>query len=155
MPLLRALKTLVCVIYTMPSWSPFCAPPVGTMGVHSLCMACDYVSCCEHLFPLTNTTHFPICFHQRFGIKAAQHKPARLLSPSLQHLVGLKKSISLLPLVESHFGFVFIGRKERFRERLLQYHLFGSERDLNRLLGLNNVVSHLPQYMSTQGIQFL
>lgn len=104
MPRVRALKTLVCVIYTMPSWSPFSGPQVSTGGYSFLCMACDYVpvSTCF----LWQTTHFPICLYQRFGRKQPEISPKkkrRLFIPSSQHLAGSNESISLQSLVACHF----------------------------------------------------
>ncbi len=88
-----------------------------------------WLCACEHLFPMTNTAHFPICLYQRFGRKTAWNKPRKgCLSPSSQHLAGSNESISLRSLVACHFGRfqlnthyqLAVGRNERFRELLLQ-----------------------------------
>lgn len=124
MPLVRALKTLVCVIYTMPSWSLFSGPQVGIGAIlfcvwHVIMFAQAPVSYDKH-------NSFPHLFISILGRKQSEISQKRLFIPFSQHLAGLNQSISLQSPVACHFGwfqfesdmyYQLVGRNERFRFR--------------------------------------
>lgn len=124
MPLVRALKTLVCVIYTIPSWSPFSRPQVGTGAI--LFCVCHVIMCTRAPVSYDKHKSFPHLFISALGRKQPEISQKKLFIPFSQHLAGSDQSISLQSPVACHFGwfqlklvmhYQLVGRNERFRFR--------------------------------------
>lgn len=124
MPLVRALKTLVCVIYTMPSWSPFSRPQVGTGAI--LFCVWHVIMCTRAPVSYDKHNSFPHLFISVLGRKQPEISQQRLFIAFSQHLAGLDQSISLQSPVACHFGwfqlepdmhYQLIAKSERFRFR--------------------------------------
>lgn len=130
MPVARALQTLVCVIYTVPSWRPFSGPQVAMGGYSFLCMACDHVraSTCflwqtQLIFPSVYISALEECSLKKSlrGCIPPRFQSIWLdwRSPLVFRLQRGVISAGFQLEPDVHYQ-LFVGRNERFREPPLQ-----------------------------------